>query len=240
MQEIGQPPTGVQVGLATARSLQDAAYRELRRRIVSLEIPAGERLMLENVAADLGVSLTPVRQALGRLESEGFVVSLPNQGARTSPLTAEDLEVIQSIREGIEVRLARLGGAIADEACKRDLRELANLVQSGFADHSRSLPELMDIYWRLVDRLYAEAGRPTLHRFVKQWRSRLVRYLLHFPEYTTDPGILNRMNALVSAVDANDGQRCGELMYESINRTLERLTPLLIAEQEIETREEDR
>src|ERR671916_304857 len=81
-----------------------------------LEIASVERLRLEELAGRFQASLTPVRQALRRLESEGLVVSLPRRGSRVAPLSVEELEEIQALRLGIETFLARAGA----EQCTPD------------------------------------------------------------------------------------------------------------------------
>ena len=78
-----------------------------------LALAPGDRLFLEGLAARYGVSMTPIRQALRRLEAEGLVVSVPRRGARVAPLTVAELEEIQLVRLGLEPFLARHGA----EAC---------------------------------------------------------------------------------------------------------------------------
>ena len=102
-------------------SVEDGVYRALRREIGQLERAPGERLPLEELAARFQVSLTPVRHALRRLESEGLVVSVPRRGSRVAPLSVEELEEIQAIRLGLETFLAREG---AERCTKSALAEM--------------------------------------------------------------------------------------------------------------------
>jgi DNA-binding GntR family transcriptional regulator len=88
-------------------SVEDGVYRILREEIGRLDLAPGERLRLEEVAGRLEVSLTPVRHALRRLESEGLVVSIPRRGSRVASLSVEELEEIQALRLGLETFLAR-------------------------------------------------------------------------------------------------------------------------------------
>ena len=60
----------------------DYAYQELRHRIITKQLKPGQRLPEVNIAVQMGVSRTPVREALRRLASEGLVIIIPNSGAR--------------------------------------------------------------------------------------------------------------------------------------------------------------
>src|SRR2546425_12668775 len=90
-------------------SVEDGVYQALREEIGRLQLAPGERLRLEELADRFQVSLTPVRHALRRLESEGLVVSERRRGSRVAPLSVEEIEEIQAIRLGLESFLARYG-----------------------------------------------------------------------------------------------------------------------------------
>ena len=95
------------------RSLTDAAYAELRSRIVSLRIPPGGEFTEGGMAADLGLSKTPVREALARLKFEGLVLVDPQVGYRASPVTIEDTRQAFAVRALLEGEAARLAASRA-------------------------------------------------------------------------------------------------------------------------------
>lgn len=111
----------------------DAVYEALRQRIASGRCGPGERLPEETLAEQLGVSRTPVREALRRLESEGFVSFETHRGAQVTAWTADDLEDIFALRALLE------GHAAARAARRITKEELATL--SGLADRMQSLLE---------------------------------------------------------------------------------------------------
>jgi DNA-binding GntR family transcriptional regulator len=92
------------------RSLVDEAYAELKRRIVYNELPSSHQALEEELAAELGMSRTPVREALIRLENEGFVDVIPRRGMRVKPVTETDIreinEVLSCLESGAAERLA--------------------------------------------------------------------------------------------------------------------------------------
>src|SRR5438552_13883463 len=100
-------------GLAAALdrpNLGEALVVTLRERIVDGRLPAGERLNEVHLAASLGVSRTPLREALGRLTAEGALTSSPRLGFFVRPLTAEEFRQIYPIRAILDPEALRLAG----------------------------------------------------------------------------------------------------------------------------------
>ena len=89
----------------------DEAYEEIRRRIVNNEYPPAHQVLEHELAADLGMSRTPVREALIRLENEKFVQIIPRHGMRVVPLSLSDLRDVYEVLTALELaaveRLAR-------------------------------------------------------------------------------------------------------------------------------------
>ena len=82
--------------------IRDDVYASLREWIVGGELEPGEKLKDKELAAHLGVSRTPVREALRKLEDEGFVETAANRWTRVSPITLEDAEHIYPIIQALE------------------------------------------------------------------------------------------------------------------------------------------
>src|SRR5262245_53005652 len=87
--------------------LKEQAYAEIKRQILGGELPPGTFLAERQVAARLGMSKTPVRSALERLESEGFVSISPQQGAIIRDLSVPEIADLYEIRMAIESFVAR-------------------------------------------------------------------------------------------------------------------------------------
>ncbi|MFE0752124.1 GntR family transcriptional regulator [Gordonia sp. NPDC058843] len=105
-------------------SAGDAAYDLIRSRILSGEYVRGRRLREELLASEAGVSRTPVREALRRLEAEGLVEFLPRRGARVSGWTGRELEDLYEIRALLEGYGAR---AAADRITADELSALCEI-----------------------------------------------------------------------------------------------------------------
>lgn len=81
---------------------KDQAYREIKRRILENEMPAGYQVMEQEMAEALGMSRTPVREAFIQLANEGLVEVRPRHGMKVLPVSAEDMDEIYQILTGLE------------------------------------------------------------------------------------------------------------------------------------------
>jgi len=91
-------------------SLADEAYEALRERIVDCRLAPGARVTERQLAADLGFGLTPVRQALARLDSEELVRTLPRRGYQITPLTIESVNDLFQVWRILGPAIAELAG----------------------------------------------------------------------------------------------------------------------------------
>ena len=86
----------------------DAAYEQIRRRILDIDWPPGHRALEQEVALALGMSRTPVREALMRLQDEGLVEVIPRHGMRVLPVSPNDMREIYQILTALECMAAEL------------------------------------------------------------------------------------------------------------------------------------
>jgi len=91
-----------------ASSVADRVYAALRDRILAGDLPHSARLHQEQLSEELGVSRTPLREALGRLAADGLVELLPQRGARVADITREDMEAAYAARLVLEPAAAAL------------------------------------------------------------------------------------------------------------------------------------
>lgn len=137
-----------------------AALRDL---ILHGDLPAGARLGEVELAERLGVSRTPVREALGRLAAEGLVELVPNRGARVASWSLAELEGVFELRATLEPRLTALAVPRATTADVLELEDLARaMVAVGTPGPSRDLDALVPLNRAFHDRLIALADHPAL------------------------------------------------------------------------------
>jgi DNA-binding GntR family transcriptional regulator len=92
----------------TSDSLVDLAYQKMRRRILDNEWPPGARALEQELALELGMSRTPVREALIRLSNEGLVEVVPRHGVRVLPVSAADMDELYRVIGSLEATAAEM------------------------------------------------------------------------------------------------------------------------------------
>jgi DNA-binding GntR family transcriptional regulator len=114
-------------------SLSDQIYRDIRGRIINGRFEQGSRLRERDLAADMGVSRIPLREAFPQLESDGFIVSLPRRGVRVTTLTLEDLDQLFEARLGMEVYATGLAAKrVAEGASVEDLKNAMEAAERAY------------------------------------------------------------------------------------------------------------
>lgn len=153
-------------------STPELVAHALREAILGGLYAPGQPLRQDTIAAALGLSKIPVREALRRLEAEGLVVLHPNRGAVVAPLVAAEAQEIAEIRIALETLALRLA---LPNLAPRDLRLAAGLLDDldAEADITR---------WGALNRdfhqtLYAPAGRPQLLALIATQHRRFDRYM---------------------------------------------------------------
>lgn len=106
------------------RPLREIVYEELRNLILTGKIKPGTRMMEIELAEDMGVSRTPIREAIRKLEKEGLVVIEPRKGAYASEVSVKDMEDILEVRANLEGLAAYLAAERMTDAEKKALDEV--------------------------------------------------------------------------------------------------------------------
>ncbi|MGC9543635.1 GntR family transcriptional regulator [Streptomyces sp. UG1] len=146
---------------AAPMSLADQAYERLRDRLVMLDIRPGEPINDNQLAAEIGVGRTPVREALKRLETDHLVVSYPRRGTFATAIDVTELGAISDIREQLMPFAARRAAVHAGGAMRDALRAKADEVRSlegPLGDHTAMMRTDMSLH-RLI---YKAADNPHL------------------------------------------------------------------------------
>jgi DNA-binding GntR family transcriptional regulator len=151
-------------------NLSDALSNELRNRIVDGRLPAGERINEVHLAAALGVSRTPLREALNRLAQEGALTNRPRIGYAVRALTLEEFEQISDIRPLLDPEALRLAGLPSPEQLKR-LRALNTKIERA---RDPDIVLALDDDWHLE--LIAPCPNKVLIDLIEQMIRRTRRY----------------------------------------------------------------
>ncbi|HUZ85180.1 MAG TPA: GntR family transcriptional regulator [Gaiellales bacterium] len=198
-------------------SVADRVCAVLRERILTGELARGQRLLQEALAAELGISRTPLREALRRLAAEGLVRLEPNHGASVADHDFRDLSDSWSARRVIEPGAARLAAAASSpQAIARMRAAIAHQRDAG-DDVAVSMAANREFHMALV----SAAGNTHLTHFAELlWVARVsvVIYTAQVAELGVMAEWAAEHEAIVAAIEGGDGATAERLAREHIDR----------------------
>ncbi len=198
-----------------SNSLHSRVYNRIRNDILNGVYEPGESLVELKLSEELGVSRTPVREALRQLELEGLVQSVPNKGATVRGVTEQDIQDIYTIRMLIEGLAARWA---AEKITTEELEELKEAVDlEEFYTTKSNYGNLLRFDTRFHDIIFkASKSKPlmytlsTFHRYVQKAR----RVSMSSPERAAE--VLQEHKAILQAIIDRDADRAEKLMTEHV------------------------
>jgi DNA-binding GntR family transcriptional regulator len=196
---------------------QDVVYRWLKQHVLTLPRHHGRFLTETEVCKALGTSRTPVREALLRLESEGFLQIVPKKGAYVPPISEADVESVMQARELVEDWCLRRAIA-SDEAPVERLEELLRRQE----DLQQSPVAFIECDREFHRALVRAAGNPVLADFYESLRDRQIRMGLQaiVASKQRSANVLAEHAAIVEAVRSKEPERAAAAMAEHLTRTL--------------------
>jgi DNA-binding GntR family transcriptional regulator len=201
------------------QSSPEMIAESLRQAIIDGQLGPGESLRQENLAKHYAVSRIPVREALRRLESEGWIVMLRNRGARVSPLSADEVREIYEIRASLEATALRLA---APHHTSQSLKRAAAVLRISRSERDHSLYAQHNREFHLS--LYEPGGRPRLVAMIDSLHSQGERYLrlkLDMPAYKNQSD--DEHEEILKALRADKIDRAVEILQTHMLRTGELL-----------------
>ena len=158
--------------------LRDVVFNTLRQAILKGELEPGERLMEIQLSERLGVSRTPIREAIRKLELEGLVLMIPRKGAEVAKISETSLREVLEVRRSLEELAAEL-------ACQRiGERELLDLeeAEEAFAEAiiNGEPMEIAESDEHYHDLIYQATGNSRLVQILNNLREQMYRYRLEY------------------------------------------------------------
>jgi DNA-binding GntR family transcriptional regulator len=200
----------------------DAAYQGLRSRVLSGAIRPGSRLAQEALAAEMGLSTTPVREAVRRLEAEGLLIQEKHRMVRVPELSRRELSELYSILVVLDPMAARLGARLASEQDKAEVRQLA------WADRSLNHLERVTRNRQLHRIMYAAADNKVLEQMLDGLWARSDRYRAVLMSDESVAAAAGREHLhIVDAFCSGDLDRLGELIEQHLAGSRQKLLDLI-------------
>jgi DNA-binding GntR family transcriptional regulator len=203
-------------------SVVDRVYEQLKTMAVGFEFKPGARLNEGTIANKLGVSRTPLREALNRLNIEGFLRCMPGKGFFCRELDAQEIFDLYELRKSIEISAVRLA---IKRACDKDIDALLTFLRDTGPDPGeRTSVELVHLDEMFHERLLCMSNNSEMLRVLRNVneRIRFVRWI--------DMDRVNRAKtqtehrSVLLCVKARDEEKCVTILEKHIDRRLDQIT----------------
>lgn len=206
----------------TQTTLADQAYSAIRTRILNGDLDLGEFVREQDVSDALGVSRTPVREALGRLSSEGFLERIPHRGFRVPEEPLDTLLELYPIVSALELLAGRLALPNLSDDDVEELKSInRKLAESREGEDVQRLIDLNNRFHRAICR---RSGSGRLCDLLDDLRSQLSRLELWYysQPHRTDESVAQH-DELIGAIEVGDHDRALDVLEHNMALTWRRL-----------------
>lgn len=203
------------VDLESYKPLREVVFETVREAIISGDLAPGERLMEVQLAEDLGVSRTPVREAIRKLELEGLVAMIPRKGAYVADYSIKDVTEVFEIRAALESFAA---GLACERATEQELDELRLLAERVWQmAQNNDIENLIQVDTDFHERIYQASRNSRLIQMISNLREQIHRFRstsLASPGRLEDT--LREHKGMVDAIVERDAQLAQKLALEHV------------------------
>ncbi len=205
----------VPIRLDNYKPLRELVFESLREAIIQGRLKPGERLMEMQLADEMGVSRTPVREAIRKLELEGFVVMIPRKGAYVAGISVKDIVDIFEVRASLEALAA---GLAAERITDEELEELErSLVQISEVNEKQDIDAIVETDVCFHDLIYKACRNERLVQIITHLKEQIQRFRttsLSQPGRSRDA--LSEHRAIVEAISERNVEMAQSLAREHI------------------------
>jgi transcriptional regulator, GntR family len=206
--------------------LRDVIFETLRKAIINGEIKPGERLMEVAIAEQMGVSRTPVREAIRRLEAEGLVTMVPRKGTHVSELSAKDIIDVLEVRGALD----KLATSLAAKRMKpQQLRALESIHKQFVSCVEKENIEgavKKDIEFH--DAIYAASGNSRLIGVLSTLKEHIYRFrVIYLRDMNIAEYVEQEHEEILNALREGNDKLAGELSEKHIKNQMNAIVEAL-------------
>lgn len=189
--------------LQNHRPLREIVYEELKREILVGEIAPGTRMMEIELADEMGVSRTPVREAIRKLEKEGLVTIEPRKGAYASDVSIKDMVDVLEVREDLEAMAAAMAAQRVNEEEKKNLIDAT--LEYKRAVESEKTEDIIRADERFHQLIVNYSGNKTLVQLFSQVQELALRFrYLYYDDFSRYEGMPMEHREIEEAILSGD------------------------------------
>ncbi|MDN6437957.1 MAG: GntR family transcriptional regulator [Corynebacterium nuruki] len=211
--------------LDTATRVGDMAFEALQTAISNGDYAAGDRLQIRDVAAQLGISVMPVREAIKRLEEIGLVETRPYKGAVVKEFTPDELLNIYAVRRLLETDAARQGVDAMTPEDITDLEELFTSMSEALADGD--VLRYLDLDEEILMTVYSASDNPVLMEMIQALWARCRHFKIlgarRSVADSTTVDLLRHQRELIDAARRHDGAGAAATTMTSLDEARARI-----------------
>ena len=202
-------------------SLTDEIADVVRERILKGEYEIGEKIKENQIATELKVSRTPIREAFKLLENEGLIDYIPNRGCFAKGFTKQDVDDIYAVREALEELAVRWAVARITEPELLALEERVDLME--FYTKKKDKKKVLELNTSFHEVIYASARSRFLAQVLRSYKEYIEKTRKSiFYEQSYLEGILSEHRAIFEAIKDRDEERVVEAISKHLEASQER------------------
>ena len=209
--------------------LRDVAFQTLRRGILHGDLKPGERLMEIQLANRLGVSRTPVREAIRMLELEGLVINMPHRGAQVANITEKDMQDVLEVRKGLEEMSVKLACERITEEQLQALYEASREFEKR-ANLSEDVLELAEADEAFHAIIYRASGNLRLEQLIHNLQDQMFRYRIEYlKDEANRDSLIKEHDEIWESLKNRNYNRSRKYMRQHIERQMDAIMEMIRA-----------
>ena len=196
--------------------LRDVVFNTLRKAILRGELKPGERLMEIQLANKLGVSRTPIREAIRKLELEGLVLMIPRKGAEVAQITEKNMQDVLEVRKALE----ELSVQLACERITPEQVEEMKLAAEEFRKVLKSgdVTKIAEADVKFHDVIFAATNNQRLVTLLNNLREQMYRFRVEYlKQKECYPQVLEEHEKLIALISGGNVEEACEIMGRHID-----------------------
>ena len=189
--------------------LRDVVFNTLRKAILTGELKPGERLMEIHLANKLGVSRTPIREAIRKLELEGLVIMIPRRGAEVAQITEKSLKDVLEVRRALDALCAELAcDRISDEGMEK-LKQACDKFEYATSTEDAATIAAADV--ALHDIIVQATGNERLIQLINNLSEQMYRYRFEYiKDESRHDNLVNEHRMIYESIVKRDKAKAAE------------------------------
>ena len=189
--------------------LRDVVFNTLRQAILKGELKPGERLMEIQLANKLGVSRTPVREAIRKLELEGLVLMIPRKGAEVAEITRQEMEDVLEVRTALEELAVKDACDHITDAQLSELKKASNEFKKALLE-GKDLVTCADADMHFHDVILSATNNRRLIQMLNNLSEQMYRYRMEYlKDERTHKTLIEEHDAIRRALKKHDKVKAG-------------------------------